>query len=204
MTNEHFYYFWRNIGRSQKDRLRLERWGLGKQVFPASSRINGFFGLTHRKDDGETFLMGQSVLKVHSLGNGRKHFPYDWYGVFPGSDAFAMPVEDSTDIQAFADTFSLCRRDQPGLSLVVPYPQAEIDNRAVVRAAIVHYFHPILSGDLIVRVRFGDTETILRADTMLTAAVPLGKRTLRPYSQGDWRTCGRLGVQNGGPVDSKV
>lgn len=169
MTDQHFYYFWRNIGRSQKDRLRLGRWGLGKQVFPASSRINGFFGLTRREDDGKTFLMGQSVLKVHFLENGRRHFPYGWYGVFPGSDAFAMPVENSADIEAFAETFSLCRRDEPGLSLVVPYPQAEIDNRAVVKAAIVHYFHPILSGDLAVRVRFRDTETVLRTDTIRDA-----------------------------------
>jgi len=37
MAEEPFYYFWRNIGRSQKDKMRLGRWGLGKQVFPASS-----------------------------------------------------------------------------------------------------------------------------------------------------------------------
>ena len=38
-----FYYFWRNIGRTQKESTDLGRWGLGKTVFQAASRINSFF-----------------------------------------------------------------------------------------------------------------------------------------------------------------
>jgi hypothetical protein len=35
-----FYYFWRNVGRSRKGETDLGRWGLGKNVFPATSRAN--------------------------------------------------------------------------------------------------------------------------------------------------------------------
>ena len=57
-----FYYFWRNIGRTRNETSDLGRWGLGKTVFQAASRINSFFGFTVRSDDGRTLLMGQSVL----------------------------------------------------------------------------------------------------------------------------------------------
>ena len=60
-----FYYFWRNIGRTRKEATDLGRWGLGKTVFQAASRINSFFGITVRNDDDRMLLMGQSVLKIH-------------------------------------------------------------------------------------------------------------------------------------------
>ncbi len=52
-----FYYFWRNIGRTRKEATDLGRWGLGKTVFQAASRINSFFGITFRNDDGRMFCM---------------------------------------------------------------------------------------------------------------------------------------------------
>jgi hypothetical protein len=58
-----FYFFWRNIGRSKKSATDLGRWGLGKTVFPASSRVNAFFALAVRHDDRRRLLMGQAVTK---------------------------------------------------------------------------------------------------------------------------------------------
>jgi hypothetical protein len=142
---------------------------LGKQVFPASSRINGFFGFTCRDSDGKCFLMGQTVLKVHTLGDGKRYFPYGWFGVFPGNDAFAMPVADDSYINRFRQSFGLRRESEPGLSIVIPYPRPELDNRAIVKATILHYFHPILSGKLAVSVRFRDQETTLTAESVREA-----------------------------------
>src|SRR6187431_3327133 len=45
-SKNHFFYFWRNIGRSSKGHTDRGRWGLGKTVFPAASRVRTFFGLT--------------------------------------------------------------------------------------------------------------------------------------------------------------
>jgi hypothetical protein len=70
-----FYYFWRNVGRSGKQEKDRGRWGLGKNVFPASSQINSFFGLTVREDMPSALLMGQSVLKIHEI-NGKRVAPY--------------------------------------------------------------------------------------------------------------------------------
>jgi len=67
-----FYYFWRNIGRSRKSASDLGRWGLGKTVFPAASRINAFFGFTVRADDGRRMLLGQAALRIHKVGMQRR------------------------------------------------------------------------------------------------------------------------------------
>src|SRR6266571_5018076 len=62
-----FFYFWRNYGRSSKHETQLGRWGVGKTVFAESSRASSFFGLTVRDDDHKHLLMGQSVLKTHTI-----------------------------------------------------------------------------------------------------------------------------------------
>jgi hypothetical protein len=59
---QYFYWFWRNIGRSGKTGDELGRWGLGKTVFRAASRVGCMFGLTIRKSDQRTILMGQAKV----------------------------------------------------------------------------------------------------------------------------------------------
>ena len=64
-AKNHFYYFFRAEGQSDKDATDRGRWGVGKQVFPRSSRISTVFGLTVRNSDGQRLLMGKSVLLQH-------------------------------------------------------------------------------------------------------------------------------------------
>jgi hypothetical protein len=67
-TKNHFFYFFRGEGRTSKSEQDRGRWGVGKHVFPRSSRISSFFGLTIRADDKGRFLMGQTKLKSHRVG----------------------------------------------------------------------------------------------------------------------------------------
>jgi hypothetical protein len=146
-----FFYFWRNIGRTRKEHTDLGRWGLGKTVFQAASRINTFFGLTHRLDDGRELLMGQSVLRIHKAG-GSRYAPYGYFGLFDGH--LALPIEDPGFIEAFGNHFALDRIAKPGLSVLIPYPDKEISLRGCANSIIRHYFFPILAGHLIVELRF--------------------------------------------------
>lgn len=50
-SKNHFYHFFRAEGRSDKGEKDIGRWGVGKQVFPRSSRVNTVFGLTMRSDE---------------------------------------------------------------------------------------------------------------------------------------------------------
>ena len=149
-----FFYFWRNVGRGIKQGEERGRWGLGKTMFPASSRIHAFFGLTVREGDDHALLMGQSTLSVHHI-NGKKHYPYGYYAVHDPVDQFALPITDQQRIEDFCATFSILRQSETGLTVVVPYPRDEIDAKDVLKSVIKHYFYPILSRALIVDVVAG-------------------------------------------------
>lgn len=164
-TKNDFFYFWRNIGRAVEGTTARGRWGLGKTVFQAASRINSFFGLTIRRDDPRKLLMGQAVLKIHRAGGG-KYAPYGYYGLF--DDDFALPVEDETRLSAFFRDFSLRRGGESGLSVIVPFPDPDITPEAVIRAVIHQYFFPILSGDLVVTVGSGRSSQTLDAGSLFT------------------------------------
>ena len=151
-----FFYFWRNIGRAVEGTTARGRWGLGKTVFQAASRINSFFGLTIRRGNPSKLLMGQSVLKIHWC-DGSKHGPYGYYGLFEGD--FVLPFEEKQFVEQFSRDFSLRRNGESGLSVIVPFPDKEISPSEIMRAVVSQYFFPILSGDLVVTVVVGHRGT---------------------------------------------
>jgi hypothetical protein len=162
-----FYYFWRNIGRTRKEATDLGRWGLGKTVFQAASRINSFFGITVRNDDGRMLLMGQSVLKIHKA-DGTRYAPYGYFGRF--NSELALPVEDQAFIKLFSEHFFVDRFDKPGLSILVPFLDREIEPdkfaQKFVNSAVKHYFFPILAGKLIVEVKHDNKSYKLDATSL--------------------------------------
>ncbi len=151
-----FYYFWRNVGRSGKTDDKLGRWGLGKTVFPASSRINTFWGITVRKSDQRKMLMGQSILRIHNRDDDMKqesgYKPYGMFGKYKSVDYFAVPVEYEEDISKFEKIFRLERQNKSGLSVVIPFVNEEINIDRLAYAAIEQYFYPILEGRLQVEI----------------------------------------------------
>ena len=113
-----FFYFWRNIGRAVEGTTARGRWGLGKTVFQAASRVNSFFGLTIKQNAPRKLLMGQSVLKIHRVG-AKKYAPYGYYGFF--ENGFALPIEDQKQAVGFCKDFSVQREGEAGLSVVIPW-----------------------------------------------------------------------------------
>jgi hypothetical protein len=85
-----FYYFFRTEGRSGKGEEDRGRWGIGKYVFPRSSRINAFIAVTVRADDEKRLLMGQAVLKSHAIG--KKYFIPDGDYGRPNGNGLVLPV----------------------------------------------------------------------------------------------------------------
>ncbi len=158
-----FYYFWRNVGRSRKSASELGRWGLGKTVFPAASRLNAFFAVTVRRDDGRRLLMGQAVLRIHRL-DGARYYPYGYFGRFEGD--FALPIEDVGEVDAFCRDFGIARGTEPGLSVVIPHPEPDLSPGEVLPSVVRHYFVPILAGDLAVEVVHDGRTEVLDAGTL--------------------------------------
>lgn len=169
-TKNDFFYFWRNVGRSNKGEVDRGRWGLGKAVFSVASRIRTIFGLTLRAHDKRALLLGQSVLKSHILG-GKRIYPYGFFARYEKRNGLPLPVEDSMLLERFHDDFQLTRTE-PGLSVVVPYFRAdELSFEAILRSTIHQYFYPILRGELTVDVENGNgRRERISADTIDTLA----------------------------------
>lgn len=157
-----FFHFFRAEGISDKTETERGSWGIGKIVFPRTSRIRTFFALTCRSDDGKTVLAGQCILKYHRV-NGKYYAPDGWFGL-QDSDGFLMPVEEPNVLSRFMADFKLARNgDQPGLSVVILYPDEEVTLSRLAEAMVSEYYYPVLSGDLI--ADFKDGETFLRIDS---------------------------------------
>ena len=160
-----FFYFWRNVGRSNKGEVDRGRWGLGKAVFTVASRIRTIFGITRRVDDDRSLLLGQSVLKTHVLG-GQRIYPYGFFARFEKRNGLPLPIEDPMLLERFADDFFVARAE-PGLSIVVPYYRDdELSLESVTASTIRQYFYPILRGDLVVEVIDGARVQRIAADTI--------------------------------------
>ncbi len=179
-----FYYFWRNVGRSKKGSTDRGRWGLGKTVFPASSRALSFFGLTKRSSDNRLLLMGQCVGKIHEM-QGNKFAAYGYFGRIE-DDGFALPLEDLSIITEFEDLFGLQREEAPGLSVIVPFPQPELQPDTLLREVVRNYYLPILFGELVVDLQDVDgMVTTVDAASLVTLAGQLdeGMRQVIAFAQ---------------------
>jgi hypothetical protein len=170
-----FYYFFRNVGRSQKGEMDRGRWGIGKVVYPASSRIQAFLALTTRSDDGKTLAMGHAVLEQHNLSK-NKFCPFGYFGVFPekSSPHFVYPIVDLAELKSLRTQFHMRRKDESGLSLIILYPVDDLKPEDYVRSTIKHYFLPILTGDLQVQVSIEGEEIQLSRDTLLSVLMRKG------------------------------
>lgn len=164
---DHFFYFFRNVGRSGKGEGTLGSWGLGKQVFPASSEINTCFGLTCREGDPNMYLMGICVLKHHEKYE-THHTPYGHYAKWSGGNPY--PITDVSRIDRFRASFHLERTStEPGLSVVVPHVVEDFNPAMLEDEVIENYFWPILNGDLVIEIQQDyqtPPETILNAESM--------------------------------------
>ena len=175
---ERFWSFWRNVGRGNRGENLRGRWGLGKSVLSMSSGIGCFFGLTIRADDGDGYLMGLGELRVHNVGDTR----YDSYGYFglAAAENLTLPVSDEQFISEFAALFRLGRRDHPGLSIVIPYVDDQIDSMSLIRAVHSEFFLPLLRNELIVTVAASGGERVLDARSVEAAAAEdPGQETLK-------------------------
>lgn len=165
-----FFWFIRNVGRSGKKGGDRGRWGLGKIVYPAASQVRSFFAYTVRRSDQARLLIGRSVLAVHNVG-AQNHDSEGYFGRFddPTYDYFATPETETVTLDQFASDFALTRQnDAPGLSLVIPWPDADITMDALIRSLVEHWFWVILEDRLVVRVALAVTgeEVVLSHDTV--------------------------------------
>ena len=168
-SENNFFHFFRAEGRSDKDPSKRGSWGLGKDTFFRASRVNTIFGLTIREGDDRGLLMGKAILKHHYIGE--VYYQDGYFGNLDSAgNSIVMPIEGAENIDQLIRTFKLDRRQEPGLSIVVPWVHNEISQTAIIKAVFYNYFYPILSGSLDVIVETSGIETSLDKSTLLSEA----------------------------------
>ncbi|MCX7590175.1 MAG: hypothetical protein N2255_00965, partial [Kiritimatiellae bacterium] len=161
----HFFNFFRAEGHSDKGETDRGRWGVGKTVFPRSSRGNTFWALTVRASDKKRLLMGRAILKSHKVTN-QDYLPDGYFGI-RGDRGLINPVDDQSFLDEFCQLFSLRRVKEPGLSVVVPwYSTEELTLDAVLRAVVRGYFWPIITGQLNVEIEEPGHSVRLESNTV--------------------------------------
>ena len=166
-----FWGFFRSVGISPKGDDKGGSWGLGKWVFPDASKLNIFIGLTRRASDGDTLLMGQAVLKTHSV-EGIKYPSYGSYAAHDDAEDhewLPLPERDGEFVRQAQADFGLQRGADSGLSVIIPHPKDELTADAVARAVLTQYFLPIVRGDLIVEIAGAGTVRQIDAETIYDA-----------------------------------
>ncbi len=160
-----FFSFFRAEGCSAKTGDSLGRWGIGKQVFQTASQLHAMFGLTVRADTPKRVLMGSAVVRTHSVG-GKDFQPDAWFGCRERDDDPVQPVTAGEFIDSFAAAFGLRRKDQTGLSVVVPAVDERVNTDDIRRGIVRSFFWPILLGELVVEPESPTATWRINAETL--------------------------------------
>lgn len=162
-----FFSFFRAEGRSSKSGESLGRWGIGKQVFPTSSRLHAILGVTIRAEAPKRVMMGSAVVRTHSV-DGVDYEPDAWFGCRKDDDAPVQPVESGDEIDELVAVFGLTRGNKEGLSIIVPSVDERVNIADLRRGIVRSFFWPIMQGELVVELKTGDDVWVIDAETVLT------------------------------------
>ena len=146
-----YFTFWWKEGTSSKSEGHGGRHGVGKSVLWGSSKMRFFFGLTVRECDGKHVLTGQATLRPHAVA-GKSYDPYGHFEAAPDTEKHAPFVGGHPVIRAFCEFFGLRRKNDCGLSVVIPFLDDDITEGAIIDAVVGDSFHQIADGQLVVRV----------------------------------------------------
>lgn len=172
-----FYAFFRAEGETDKGATdRRGRWGIGKFAFPRTSRARMFFGLTARVGDSSPLLLGRAILKSHAVDE-LYYVPDGYYGIpheVAGQGRIIAPIRDDAVTRNFAETFQLERRNEPGLSIVVPWPEDDITLEHIFSACARDWFYSIIRGELQIDVIADGKTTRIDASSLEDCVRRLG------------------------------
>lgn len=173
----HFYYFFRAEGQSDKTGSERGSWGIGKRVFARESRIRTVIGYTVQADTSTKYLMGRALLKIHALEG--THYSDGYYGILEDEtaipyDQFVLPVSDTGYLDEFARDIGLSRYTEPGLSVIIPWIYPEVSSEALQKSVLRDFFYPILSGNLEIDIETPSLNLNIRKDSFFNALEGLG------------------------------
>lgn len=154
----YFYFTWAT-GKSNKSAGTRGKNGVGKIVFPKTSKIKSFLVFSSRDnasviDEPKNILFGTSILKTHEL-DGVKWLPEShWMCVDSTSpEPMHIPSSNEGEIKDFCIDWKLERKiDQKGTSIIIPFSDENFSGKNLAQCVAQDYFVAILEGILEVEV----------------------------------------------------
>ena len=158
--NSYHYFVWAE-GSSAKIEGNRGRWGIGKIVFPRLSNIKTFFVLSKRDSlnapcGKDEVLIGMSTLRGHSLA-GRNYQPDGWWAHYSKISDVPIPVSHEI-VEEFKKEWNVQRKNENGLSILIPYVPDFITKELIRDCVIRDYFIAIIQG--LLEVEISDSEHV--------------------------------------------
>lgn len=156
-----FYWFHRNVNRTQSNTDRGGSYGYGKASFSLASAVRSFITVSHGAD-GTMRVFGNSIAKTHEI-DGRAFGSYGDFGIhhqIAGRGDGALPCEDLDFFGSICSDFSLEREQSPGLSVIVPLPERSYSVTEIAQSAIRNYLMPICQGKIVFEISDGSSTPI--------------------------------------------
>ncbi|OOH40968.1 hypothetical protein B0B31_19315 [Pseudomonas aeruginosa] len=193
-----FYHFFRAEGVSNKQDGDRGSWGVGKIVIPRSSRIRAFFAITRRQSESGMHLIGQAILKHHTVGS-QRFTPDGWFSRRESN--LQVPYSDDKVTERLKQDFKLSRTDEPGLGVVIPWvykEQLTLERLASVIAR--EYFIPILAGNLVIELRDHEGDHHQRFDKTSFQALKQAAPDIEQFQDAIQLAGSLLGLEKSAPM----
>ena len=140
IKNDFFAFLWQVGSRANKGENKGGSVGVGRLTFCFSSKINTFFMYTKQKyDDQKSYFIGMT-----NFGKSKGEANYDSiarFGIKGKSDQnleVASPISEEQDLQRIKKIFQI-QRDEPGTSMIVPFPEKELTDENLIINTIKRY-----------------------------------------------------------------
>ena len=174
----YYNYFFRENGSTKVGAGTLGSWGAGKCVFQRASRLKCSFAYSVRDNyKPRAFVVGKATLQFHTDANHDTWKPDGWFGIKDDHNGehkkHKLPITDSAFITKFREDFNITRKDEPGMSIVIPYISftedsenegAEFNLRNLVRSVLRNFLVAIVENELKVIVQVGKSGTNMVID----------------------------------------
>ena len=149
---ERWANFWHRAAIPTKTKS-LGRAGQGKVTFFMASKLNCLFAVTRRINDDKDYAYGKCMFPKCPKGNdGQYYHRHHLWGNVSNPDAPVGPITSPEEIQKIKTAFQLKRKDEPGLSFIIPFPEDSLTELELIRAVIEDFYYPIFTNELSVSV----------------------------------------------------
>ena len=145
---DRYQHFFLTFSRSKSGK-DLGRRGQGRNVYWIASHIKAFFGYSIQHDTNKKLLRGIAHAGQTTIGDDNYH-PYLSYTVpFKGNETIqnkneTFPILEENEINEFVELTGIKRKNEPGLSVVIPYPHERVKLQNLKVSYLKRFYAAIL------------------------------------------------------------